>query len=520
MADFIQRVIEYNGKICDEGIILSDGQYFSTEIFSDKDGFFAIDFKYEHNDWDQWIEVIIKSETGETIEYMPTLPGKRNSNTVIMHLFKGVNKITVTHSFGHELKILDTSVSDKRPLLKSTVTPSEDYFYLDKSDECRIFLLSYAGDPIAVKLGDNDINFRVEVCRFDDTDDKYYSGDALIRRYICIDKQTLVNLGIDNHIFKIVLPDGSEIEYELHIRQSEEKCKLKIVSLDVGHGNASLLCLPNGKNLMIDSGYAPRSREVIVNYLQEYGLKVDYYLLTHFHADHDGMLAELFNEYSLYRAQSCEVKNYISADASKRAEYLSAFSYLDSTMLCRYDKLHKIWDLGGVEITVLNSRFDEKGDSVEIQNDPDIVYNEYNYENSTSISLLVRYNGFGYYHGADSYSYVQQKNLEDFKVAGKENQLKCQYFYANHHFHNDVNPEFIKAVNPVAVYVPANQGVYSRSAFCVIYKNEIAEADYEGKRLRETFISHQNGTVIVNVNSGDDWYYYALGDIIKNETSK
>jgi len=507
MSHFNQKIINHNGIMCEDKIILTDGQYLSTTLVAEKDGFFAVDFEYSHNDWDQWIKVAIKGENGKKLEYIPTLPAKQNNANTIMWLFKGKNDISITHCIGHELEIIDISIAEKTILPKPVITPSSDYYYLDKLTDCRIFIETYVGEPVAVKLGGSQVGFKTEICDFDTTDDEYCSGDSLIRRYICIEKNILSILGEGDYVLTICLPDGSELEYNLHILQSEADYKLKIVSLDVGHGNASLIRLPNGKNLMIDSGYELRSRDVIFNYLKEYNLKVDYYLLTHFHSDHDGMLTELLEKYSLTKPEKSTFEKNINADVAQRVEYLSNFSYLDSTMICRYDRLHEIWDLGGVEITVLNSRFDENGLPVSIENNPDIVYNEYNYENATSVSFLLRYNGFGYYHGADSYSYVQQKNLICYSEKGKREDLECQYFYANHHFHYDVNPEFIKAVNPVAVYIPANQGVYARSAFARVYKNCIVDANFKEKRLKDTFISHQNGTVTVNVNSDEDWYY-------------
>ena len=35
----------------------------------------------------------------------------------------------------------------------------------------------------------------------------------------------------------------------------------------------------------------------------------------------------------------------------------------------------------------------------------------------------------------------------------------------------------------------------------------VEEADYENKRLKDTFVSYFSGTVIVDVNSGTDWHY-------------
>ena len=71
----------------------------------------------------------------------------------------------------------------------------------------------------------------------------------------------------------------------------------------------------------------------------------------------------------------------IKASKKERAEYLKNFGYLDSKMLCTYDKLHEIWDLGGVEIQALNSRFYENGEPAVVYKKPFYRINEYNYEN-------------------------------------------------------------------------------------------------------------------------------------------
>ena len=78
---------------------------------------------------------------------------------------------------------------------------------------------------------------------------------------------------------------------------------------------------------------------------------------------------------------------------------------------------------------------------------------------------------------------------------------------ANHHFHGDMLPEMIRAINPVAVVVPAHQAIYSRSAFMVDYCQSVADFGYEGKRLKDTFVSYMSGTVTALINSEDDWHY-------------
>ena len=71
----------------------------------------------------------------------------------------------------------------------------------------------------------------------------------------------------------------------------------------------------------------------------------------------------------------------------------------------------------------------------------------------------------------------------------------------------DMLPEMIHAINPVAVLVPAHQAIFSRSAYMVDYLRDVVDADYPGKRLKDTFVSYFSGTVIVDINSGTDWHY-------------
>ncbi len=71
-----------------------------------------------------------------------------------------------------------------------------------------------------------------------------------------------------------------------------------------------------------------------------------------------------------------------------RYEQLNEYQYLDNTMVLPKDKLSSIWNLGGVNITVLNSRYDINGAP---QQELD--------ENNISISMMAEYKGFKYSHG-------------------------------------------------------------------------------------------------------------------------
>ena len=211
-----------------------------------------------------------------------------------------------------------------------------------------------------------------------------------------------------------------------------------------------------------------------------------------------GCLDAVLERYPMGKPEKEKVDRYIAvADHVKREEYLSGFTFLDNTMLCRYDRLDKVWNLGGVEILVLNSRY-ERGGSRSMHDGG---------ENEASVSMMIRYKEFQYYHGADNQASNQRRNLDDFAATGKLPELECHYMQANHHFHGDMLPEMIHAINPVAVVVPANQAIFSRSAYMVDYVQGVVEADHPNKRLKDTFVSYLSGTVCALVNSGEDWHY-------------
>ncbi|HTV78495.1 MAG TPA: MBL fold metallo-hydrolase [Steroidobacteraceae bacterium] len=80
---------------------------------------------------------------------------------------------------------------------------------------------------------------------------------------------------------------------------------LQIVSIDVEGGAATLYLTPEGKSLLIDSGWpgsmgatSPSSAERIVAAARKLSLrKIDYLLVTHYHVDHVGGVQELLGRF-------------------------------------------------------------------------------------------------------------------------------------------------------------------------------------------------------------------------------
>src|SRR6188768_3857892 len=80
---------------------------------------------------------------------------------------------------------------------------------------------------------------------------------------------------------------------------------LLIESIDVEGGAATLYVTPEGQSLLIDTGWPaaigakdPDSVQRIIAAARKHGLsKLDYVLITHYHVDHVGGLAELVSQF-------------------------------------------------------------------------------------------------------------------------------------------------------------------------------------------------------------------------------
>ena len=72
--------------------------------------------------------------------------------------------------------------------------------------------------------------------------------------------------------------------------------QVRIVHIDVGQGDSTLIVGPE-RTLLFDAGIpGPRSRDAIRNVLTSLGLNsVDFFVAGHYHADHIGAIDELIN---------------------------------------------------------------------------------------------------------------------------------------------------------------------------------------------------------------------------------
>ena len=113
----------------------------------------------------------------------------------------------------------------------------------------------------------------------------------------------------------------------LTIARSPKKDTLSVLFFDVGHGDATLIELPNGKRLVIDTGSAPSpgTHSSLMRHLSRYPTPcVDAVLLTHPHADHDGGLPALADQHCIRRLYRSIPSTSMNQGAHEDARMLAA----------------------------------------------------------------------------------------------------------------------------------------------------------------------------------------------------
>lgn len=161
--------------------------------------------------------------------------------------------------------------------------------------------------------------------------------------------------------------------------------------IDVGQGDAELIMTSDGKTVLIDSG-TPESRTVLTGYLKEQGVKkIDYFVLTHPHADHIGGAAAVLDAF--------DVVNVIMTDAptttSTYKKVLQKIDEKDCGVI--FAEAGKEYSLGEAKITILGPVSDYSDDL-----------------NNTSIVLRLTYGRTAFMFTGDAEKKAEQDMLTKF----------------------------------------------------------------------------------------------------------
>jgi len=500
----IENIVEIRASADENGLCVSKtSQYFKTEITVPSTGYYNMDIGYKTDNWVGYVYVYADTFGDGYQAYLQYLPHGQTRRTFLLYLNAGKNTVSVT-GYTKDTYITHFKCMGIETEFKYEITPKRDVLLIDNQKQLRTIIKTYDDKLIKVETSDG-VNIPFEETKL------VLFPTTRPNKDIFLSKEAVYGLGEGEYTLLYKLESGKVLEQKIEIKNTAPEAKLQYIHFNVGKANSTLYTLPNGKHLLIDSATNAMAESKVMPYLEKNNIKLDYYLITHFHKDHIGLKDEIIAKYGLTVPDADKVTENLKADKETRYNYLKDFTYLDSTMLCHYDELDKIWDMGGIDVDILNSQFNENGDKVEVYKYPFIKHNDHNFENATSVSFMLDYNGFRYYHGADNYAYCQERYMSDMIKANRADELNCHWFFANHHFILDYSPVFINTLNPVAVYVSNNiealTGLYEK-----YYKQEVEDYYFSTKRLQDTLISNQAGSVKVSVNSADDWYYESIQD--------
>jgi beta-lactamase superfamily II metal-dependent hydrolase len=176
---------------------------------------------------------------------------------------------------------------------------------------------------------------------------------------------------------------------------------MKIVVIDVGQGDSTLIISPEGEAMLIDTGNYIAGKHAILPLLEHEGIdELKYIVITHYHEDHVGGLAAIKMGHDEFDQtddmqptggiydRGAPTPTSIILDPSYALYALANAGYREST------RVGEQLDLGSVTLEIVaSSGLLADGTKVEGVDPED--------ENASSIALIIEYSGFRMFVGGD-----------------------------------------------------------------------------------------------------------------------
>ena len=239
--------------------------------------------------------------------------------------------------------------------------------------------------------------------------------------------------------------------------------------LDVGQGSAALLCFPDGKTLLVDSG-PPSSKGKLMKYLDERNIDtLDCFVITHQHGDHAGNVSGVLD--------ACHVRDIV-------------FPVAPVDLLidpARFEGIYK--DISDHGLVIHNPERDEviltgDGYSVTVLSD-----DSGNYEtlNDYSIILRVTVGDISFLLMGDAEADTEQQLLHSGIY------LHSDVLLVGHHGNRNADSiPFLNAVSPEAAVISVGENNFGQPSSTVL--SRLSESDIEVYRTDES------GTVTVTTD--------------------
>lgn len=255
------------------------------------------------------------------------------------------------------------------------------------------------------------------------------------------------------------IPSPSAPAASLAQSSSPAEKTLRIVALDVGQGDATLVSTPSGHHLLIDGGPAGSGRRVILPYLLENGItQLDHLVATHYDSDHIGGIAEVLAGRDGMAGTSDDIA--VSGDCWDHGESLEKHTptfgaYVQATSHCERvampsDRI-EFEDGVIIEVVAINGTTTQ-GSLLSL--DPQD-------ENAMSMVVRIQYNNFSYLITGDL---PGGGGNPPFETVDIETLLAPQIgpvdvLHLGHHgSHTSSNPIFLETLSPKAAIISVGDG--------------------------------------------------------------
>ncbi|MFW7379659.1 MAG: ComEC/Rec2 family competence protein [Oligoflexus sp.] len=246
---------------------------------------------------------------------------------------------------------------------------------------------------------------------------------------------------------------------------------LKILSLWVSHGDATLIWLPNGEIALVDTGQHFAVKDYLMPFLEQHNIEyIDHLIITHYHGDHmAGMLEE-------------KGKKYVGYFYDPQSKRIPVGKFWDYRSFYAGEEL----EIGGANFKILNSYYG----------------NEPYGENGQSLSFVIEYRGFRYGLGGDIYADQQNRILQNFP-----DDVRVHVYQTNHHMHGSVSKDYLRKSDPYLFITSAEQTVYERTAYTEDLMGVVDELKGKKARFLESLLTLEHGNILIWANHQDDWNY-------------
>jgi len=239
--------------------------------------------------------------------------------------------------------------------------------------------------------------------------------------------------------------------------------------LDVGHGDAIFIELPEGTSMLIDGGM-PEYGEMIINYISELGYdELDYVVLTHSHDDHIGGLISVL--------KGIKVGELLTTTYFEVTELVSEFNEVlkNINVNWSYVQTGDSYEIDGVLLEIIHPPYGQLLKNLRGPNGASIVM-KFDYGET---SLLLTGD-------------IDQK-IEEMLVSEFDDKLKSSVLKCAHHASSAANTEkFLRAVAPEIAIVSTGPSKYNYPSDKIITRIK--------QNVDMVYRTDEDGTIVITLD--------------------